>query len=136
MSPFKQALIGIIFIIVFGFYKGLNGVLNKERINNPSDYCKSVNRVLMACLMCVVLLIHLSYMLHWGWLNFLTIKQYANLLIFMPGVVFFIIGLHGIINKKIINNKMFLGFSWQVFIYSIIIFIYLIVYYSMWKGFD
>ena len=132
---FKEALIPIIIILIVALYYGLNCVLYKDRINQ-STYYRSVNCLLLGCLILVVLLIQLSYIYHWGWLNFLSINQFANLLITMLATAFFITGLHGLIYKMKIDNKLFSSFSVQQFVYSIIVFIYLIVYWLMWKGFD
>ena len=118
---------------IFGVALGLHGILNKKKINRMSDYYMSINLLLGGMIIVPLFLFSLLFF----WLDLkgmspINKKTYYVLATEWGAIAFLISGLHGIINKKKINNKQFYGLCVSGVISSLIAIIGMIAIAMKW----
>ena len=130
MSENAILLVLISLVAMPSFVFGLFGILYKQKINDSSQLCRSVNNLMFGIMMLVVLI--LDYIYGYFRPDPISKDDFYKLLIIGMTITFFVTGLHGILNKNKINNQIFYIFSRQKLVGSIIIVVGLVAFWLIW----
>ena len=104
-----------------GLIFGLRGVLSRKKINKKSDFCMSVNILLTGIAMAIFLVFFLFFRITPIGLSMMSEKRFDTLGLIWLAATFFVYGIHGVVNKKRINNPMFFQFCLMGLIGSLIL---------------
>lgn len=104
----KWLVMSAIGTVIF-LLSGMNGIINKEKRNNESDYLMSMN----TCFLGVSFLFSFIASLLFYQYGRDMLKEEVFYAIMIAGMSFglLITGIHGILNEKKINNLVFVQFS-------------------------
>lgn len=108
-----SAILGLIF--------GLRGVLHRKEITKQSDYYMCVNILISGIVMAIFMIFFLFFRITPIGLSMMSEKRFDTLGLIWFAISFFITGIHGVANKKKINNLKFFRFCRMGLITSLIL---------------
>lgn len=129
----RKFLLMLCVIMLFCIGVGLHGIMNRKKINKVSDYYMSVNFLLGGVLLIPCILMSAIYFgLKAKNTTLFNENTLYLILLFWLGLAELTIGLHGLLNKKKINNPAFDRFSEASVITFVLVVIGIVVWVWLW----